>query len=138
VVVSRLAGRHRVVPFTAVQLSITAIASLVLSGSDGRALPDTDVWPALVFTGVVVSAGAILIQVWSQTKLGPARTAMVLALEPVFAAATANLVLGERLGGQGLFGGGLIVGAIFFVLRGIGATDDPILGVDTRVAPRLT
>jgi drug/metabolite transporter (DMT)-like permease len=138
VVVSRLAGRHRVVPFTAVQLSITAIASLVLSGSAGRAIPDAEVWPALVFTGVVVSAGAILIQVWSQTKLGPARTAIVLALEPLFAAVTAALVLGERLGGQGLLGGGVIIGAIFFVLNGIGTTDDPILSAEALAAPRLT
>jgi drug/metabolite transporter (DMT)-like permease len=78
----------------------------------------------VIGTGVVVSAGAFLIQVWSQTILGPSRTALILSLEPAFAALTGAVVLGERLGWRGLGGGALILTGIYVVLAGTGPEDD--------------
>ena len=71
---------------------------------------------ALLLTGLAVSAGAFLIQVWAQTVIGPSRTAVLLALEPAFAAATAVVVLGERLTPRGWAGAAIILVAIFMVL----------------------
>lgn len=125
VYLSRSAHRHRVIAFTAVQLLVTAV--LGLTGSviiEGLQAPGSSTWVPVVVTGVVVSAGAFFLQVWSQTVVGPARTAIVLALEPAFAALTAAVVLGERLGRQGLLGAVLILGGIYVVLAGTGAEDE--------------
>jgi drug/metabolite transporter (DMT)-like permease len=56
--------------------------------------------------------------------LGPSRTALILALEPAFAAITGAVVLEERLGWRGLTGATLILGGIYIVLAGTGPEDD--------------
>lgn len=125
VFLARSAQRHRVLPFTAVQLLVTALLGL---GSariiEGGALPPKAAWAAIVLTGFLVSAGAFYLQVWSQTVIGPSRTAIVLALEPAFAALSGAVFLGERLGLRGLLGAALILGGIYVVLAGTGAEDD--------------
>lgn len=117
VLLSRVAGRHPVVPFTAVQLLVTAAAALGIAAVQGPVpLPDESTIWAVVLTGVIVSAGAFLLQVWSQTIVGPSRTAVVLALEPAFAAFTAYIVLDEQLGLRGWTGAALILAGIYLVL----------------------
>ena len=126
VVVARKAHWHRVVPFTAVQLTVTAVLGLGLSiAVDGVAMPETSAWAAIAVTGVLVSAGAFYLQVWSQTVIGPSRTAVVLALEPAFAALSGAVLLGERLGVRGITGGLLILAGIYVVLVG-GDDEAPI------------
>lgn len=125
VYVSRVALGHGVVRFTAVQLAVTAILGLSWSAvAEGLPLPSAATWPAVLGTGLVVSAGAYLLQVWSQTIVGPARTAIVLALEPVFAAGTGMLLLGERLTLRGWLGAALIVIGIYMVLGAGGDRDE--------------
>lgn len=117
VLLSRLAPRHNVVPFTAVQLLVVALLSL--SGSavfEEFPLPSASVLPALIGTGVIVSAGAFLLQVRAQRVIGPSKTAIILSAEPLFAAATAAVVLGERLTGQGWLGAALIMIGMYVVL----------------------
>ena len=117
VFVSRRALRHPVIPFTAVQLAAVALLSLAASAlAEGLPLPTRPVLGALLITGVAVSAGAFLLQVWSQTVVGPSRTAIVLALEPAFAALFAAWWLDERLGMAGWLGAGLILAGIYLVL----------------------
>ncbi|MDH5372873.1 MAG: DMT family transporter [Acidimicrobiia bacterium] len=124
VVLSRVAYRHPVVPFTAVQLLTTAVGALVASTiSEGIPLPTSSDWPALLLTGLAVSAGAFTLHVWAQTVVGPSRTAMLLALEPVFAVAFAAWWLNERLTTRGWVGAILIVGAVFAVLTSTKDTD---------------
>ena len=72
--------------------------------------------PALIGTGVVVSAGAFMLHVSGQRVIGPSRTAIVLSAEPVFAAATAAVVLGERLTARGWLGAALIMAGVYVVL----------------------
>jgi drug/metabolite transporter (DMT)-like permease len=122
VYLARVAHRHPVLAFTAVQALVTALGALGYSAIvEGFEIPAREVWPAVVITGLAVSAGAFLLQVWSQTVLGPSRTAIILALEPAFAAASAAVFLGERLSGAGWLGAGLILVGIYVVL---GATGD--------------
>ncbi|MDH3259766.1 MAG: DMT family transporter [Acidimicrobiia bacterium] len=125
VVLSRVAFRHPVIPFTAIQLLVTAL--LALAGSallEGFPLPTGEVMPSLFMTGLVVSGGAFILQVWSQTVIGPARTAIILALEPAFAAAFGAWLLAERLDTQGWIGAGLILAGIYVVLASTGDRDD--------------
>jgi len=119
VYLSRVVSRHRVVPFTAVQLLVTAAGGLASSAVlEGLPLPPTGTWPALLITGLAVSAGAFLLQVWAQTVIGPARTAIILALEPAIAAAVAAVWLGERLSLRGWVGAALILIGIYVALAG--------------------
>jgi len=117
IALARYAGRHPVVPFSAVQLSVVALlafpsAMLV----DGAGIPQPSVWGALLITGLGVGIGAFLLQVWAQTILGPSTAAVILSAEPAFAVATAWVVLGERLDLLGWTGAALIVMAIFLVV----------------------
>ena len=119
VYLSRVASRHRVIPLTAVQLAVVAAGGLATSAVfEGLQLPSARVWPALLLTGLAVSGGAFFLQVWSQTVIGPSRTAIILALEPAFAAALAAIVLGERLTAAGWVGAGLILAGIYAALGG--------------------
>jgi len=125
VVLSRVAYRHPVVPFAAVQLLLTAVASLAASAVfEGFPLPTSSDLPALLLTGLAVSGGAFILQVWAQTVIGPSRTAIVLALEPVFAVAFAAWLLDERLTTRGWIGSILILGAIYAVLTTTKGTDE--------------
>jgi drug/metabolite transporter (DMT)-like permease len=117
VALALMAPRHPVVPLTAVQLLVTSALAFGLAAATGSLqTPTREVLVALLLTGLAVSAGAFLIQVWAQTVLGPSRTAVLLALEPGFAAATAAVVLGERLTPRGWAGAAIILVAIFLVL----------------------
>ncbi len=121
---ARVAFRHPVVPFTAVQLLVVAILGFAISiPVEGFQLPDGSQWQAIVLTGAGVSAVAFLLQVWAQTRLGPSRTAVILTMEPVFGVAAGALLLSERLTVGGWFGALLIFGAIQLVLTK-GSSDD--------------
>jgi len=125
VYLSRIAHRHRVIPLTAVQLVATAVLGLGFSAAfEGFPLPTGEVWPALLLTGLAVSAGAFFLQTWSQTVIGPSRTAIVLALEPAFAAASAAVFLGERLTARGWAGAAFILVGIYLVLATAGDEDE--------------
>ncbi|MBT8217309.1 MAG: DMT family transporter [Acidimicrobiia bacterium] len=123
VFLSRLAHRHRLVAFTALQLAVTSAGAFVIAAvKEGIQLPGTDVVTALVITGLGASAGGFLLQIWAQSRVGAETTAIVLALEPAFAAGTAAIVTGTNLSGRGWVGAGLILMAIFLVLS---ATERP-------------
>ena len=124
VYLSQIAHRHPVIALTGVQLAVAGVLGLAGSALlEDFALPGRDSLTALLVTGIAVSAGAFLLQVWSQTVIGPSRTALVLTLEPVFAAITGAVVLGERLGGRGIVGAALILGGIYAVLAATGDED---------------
>jgi drug/metabolite transporter (DMT)-like permease len=124
VILSRVAVRHPVVPFTAVQLLVTAaLAAAVSWWREGLSIPTVEVLPALLMTGLAVTAGAFLMQVWSQTIIGPARTAVILTLEPVTATLFAAWLLTERLTAQGWAGAALILAGIYLVLARTNETD---------------
>jgi drug/metabolite transporter (DMT)-like permease len=67
---------------------------------------------ALLVTGVLATAAAFTIQSWAQQYLAPTHTALILAMEPVFAWVTSFLVLGERLSGRAACGAVLVLGGI--------------------------
>lgn len=118
VLLARYAHRHPVVPFTTVQLAVTAVLSVISSFAleSGPGIPARSVWGAIALTSIGVTVGAFLLQIWSQTVVGAATTAIVLSAEPAFGVATAWVVLGERLSLRGWIGAGLIVAAIFLVV----------------------
>jgi drug/metabolite transporter (DMT)-like permease len=67
---------------------------------------------AWLIAALLSTAAAFAIQSWAQAFLPASHTALLLALEPVFAAATSWLVLGEGLHGRPLAGAALVLSAI--------------------------
>ena len=118
VALARYAHQHPVIPFTTVQLVITTVLAFPASWlfEAGLTFPDRSVWGAIALTGVGVSAGAFLLQIWAQTVVGAGTAAVVLAAEPAFGVAAGWVVLGERLTVVGWIGAGLIVAAIYLVI----------------------
>ena len=118
IALDRLASRHSLVPFTAVQLLVTGLLAFPLAAiTEGVPLPGRRELPAILITALGVSIGGYLLQLWAQTIISPSRTAILLALEPAFAVATAAVVLDERLTTAGWVGAGLIMAAILLVIR---------------------
>ena len=64
---------------------------------------------ALLITGVLATAVAFTVQSWAQQRLSATRTALILALEPVFAFLTSYLFYGERLSARASLGALLIL-----------------------------
>jgi drug/metabolite transporter (DMT)-like permease len=84
---------------------------------------------AIAITGVLGTAAAFTIQAWAQQFTPPTHTALIFALEPVFAWLTSYLVLGERLGGRAAVGAGLILaGVLTSELKGSAARPREELG----------
>jgi len=67
---------------------------------------------ALAITAFLATVLAFSVQNWAQRYTPPAHTALILSLEPVFAAAASRLVTGERMGGRFVVGSILMLGGI--------------------------
>lgn len=74
--------------------------------------PPAGVWPAILLTGLVASAGAFYVQTTVQQHIPAARVAIILTMEPVFAALFGYWLAGDRLGGLQLLGAALILSAL--------------------------
>lgn len=64
---------------------------------------------ALAWTVVFASTGSFVLQAWAQRHMSAARAALIFCFEPLFAALTSWLVLGERLSVLQWVGGALIL-----------------------------
>ncbi len=92
-------------------VTVLAWICWLLFGS-ARILPDTQLLISLLFTGMLGTVVAFAFQLRFQRETSAERAAVVFSLEPVFAAVTAFILLGERLGLVELLGGGLILVAL--------------------------
>ncbi|MBS1855159.1 MAG: DMT family transporter [Acidobacteria bacterium] len=77
-------------------------------------------WQPLVFwailiTGLLCTALAFTVQAWAQRYTSSTRTALIYALEPVFAWVTSFLILGESLSGRAAGGAVLILAGVLLV-----------------------
>ena len=101
---------------TIIQLFVITLLCLVATMPDGVVLPDTTRdWLAVVYMAVFAGALALAGQTWAQAHLAPTRSAIIMSMEPVFAAVFAVLLGGESLTARMLLGGGLVLTAMFVV-----------------------
>lgn len=99
-IVLNTAQMSALVLFTLPVLAVTGVGSLT-----GRA------WLAIIVTGLACSSFAFTLQVYGQSHVSATRSALLLSLEPVFAALTGYAV-GQGLGPLGAVGALLILVAI--------------------------
>ena len=99
-----------------VQLGVIAVLCTVVSAPNGIVLPTTSGdWLSIVYMAVVAGALAMAGQTWAQAHLAPTPAAIIMSMEPVFAAFFAVLLGGESLTGRMLLGGGLVLLAMLIV-----------------------
>ena len=99
-----------------VQLLVIAVVCLVATAPDGVVLPETGQdWLAIVYMALVAGALGLLAQTWAQAHLPPTRTAIIMSMEPVFAAFFAVLLGSEGVTVRMVVGGLLVLTAMLAV-----------------------
>jgi drug/metabolite transporter (DMT)-like permease len=102
---------------TIVQLTICALLTGFISIGQGYEKPtDAGVWGVVVFTAVICTAVAFIVQTWSQAHMSSTKVAVILTMEVVFAALFALLFGGESLTLQVAIGGALVVLAMYLIV----------------------
>lgn len=108
--------REHFEPVALGQIACTALLSfLALPFDPPHAIWSGAVLFAIALTAIFATALAFALQTWGQKYTTPTRTALIFALEPVFALAAAVLLGGERLTYPGVFGGAMILAGILAV-----------------------
>jgi drug/metabolite transporter (DMT)-like permease len=111
VFLGEVAGRHDAIRLTCVQVTTVGLACLAASLVTGGLGMGAGALGAAAFTGVFATAVAFFAMVWAQRIVSPSRAALILLLEPVFAALLA-WATGDGLTASALAGGGLILAAV--------------------------
>ena len=99
VAVAELSKRYDALRLVWFQMAGTAVAAALLAGviEHGRIVWSAPLVGALLYTGVAATALALVWQMRAQREMSSARAALLLCFEPVFAAITSWVWLGERL-----------------------------------------
>ena len=99
-----------------VQMVVIALICTVVTAPNGIETPVTvGGWTALIYMAVVAGALAMLGQTWAQAHMSSARAAIIMTMEPVWAAFFAVLLGGESLTARMLVGGGFVLAAMYIV-----------------------
>ncbi|WP_114240546.1 DMT family transporter [Dyella sp. C9] len=99
-----------------VQMLMIAAICLLATLPKGPSLPPgAGAWLAVLYMALAAGAGAMLVQTWAQAHLSPTRAAIVMTLEPVFAAGFAVAFGDDLLTWRMLGGGALILAAMYLV-----------------------
>lgn len=118
--------RGNTLGLTAVQVVTVAVLCITAAVPGGFALPHTSGgWVNLLYLAIIAGGAAMFIQTWAQSRLPATRAAVIMATEPVWAAATAIAVLGEVLTWRIGLGGGLMLAAMFIVESAPKTAADP-------------
>jgi len=114
VLAARFAPRGHVAWLATLQIGVVALGSLTAAAIRGERVlvwhPDL-LWP-LAFCVLLATVFAFLALMSAQRVLSPTHTAVIVCMEPVFAAVWAWLATDERLTAAGYVGAGLILAAM--------------------------
>ncbi|MBD8869188.1 DMT family transporter [Nocardioides sp. MJB4] len=99
-----------------VQLGVISVVCFVGAVPNGIELPDNGRdWASILYMAVFAAALAMAGQTWAQAHLPPTRTAIIMSMEPVFAAFFAVLAGGEDLTTRLVSGGLMVLAAMLIV-----------------------
>ncbi|SDS07489.1 Threonine/homoserine efflux transporter RhtA [Friedmanniella luteola] len=121
IAMGRLSTPGEALPLSLVQMVvITAVCTVAAvwpgAGSPGLQLPaSTGDWLAVLYLAVVAGALTMVLQTWAQARVEAARAAVVMAMEPVWAAAFAVTLGDDRLTSRMVAGGLAILAAMYLV-----------------------
>lgn len=107
---------------TFMQIIVVAIVTGFAAVHEGfQAPPDSGVWGVIVFTAIVCTVTAFVVQTWSQAILESTKAAVIMTMEVVFSALFAVTLGGEILSTRTLIGGLLVVISMYTIVFHEGA-----------------
>ena len=110
------AGAREAMGMTIVQLVVITVVCFVATVPDGIVLPSTTRdWLSVVYMAVFAGALALAGQTWAQAHLPPTRAAIIMSMEPVFAAFFAVMLGGESMTARMALGGLMVLTAMLVV-----------------------
>jgi drug/metabolite transporter (DMT)-like permease len=96
-----------------VQLMVITVICTLATAPNGVVLPDRlGDWASVLYMAVFAGAGAMIGQTWAQAHLPATRAAIIMSMEPVFAALFAVMFGGESTTVRMIFGGVLVLAAM--------------------------
>jgi drug/metabolite transporter (DMT)-like permease len=113
---SRWSTARTAYPLTFVQLLTMGLCLLAWAAQDGVQGPGRGDLAGFLYLSVVAGAGALLVQTWAQSHVASAPAAVVMVLEPVWAAFFGVVVWQQGLDVRTVVGGVLVVGATLLVV----------------------
>lgn len=117
IALSRWSNGLDVYAMTIVQLATCALLTGVISFAQGYEAPvDLSGWLVVLYTAVICTAVAFVVQTWSQAHMSATKVAVILTMEVVFAALFAVIFGGESISIRALLGGVLVVAAMFMIV----------------------
>jgi drug/metabolite transporter (DMT)-like permease len=124
VALGRFSTAETTLSLSLVQLSmitlVTAVAALwpTAGSAPGIQLPESlHDWLVVLYLALIASALTMVLQTWAQAHIEPSRAAVIMAMEPVWAAAFAVALGGESITARMIIGGLAIVSAMYLVER---------------------
>ena len=102
-----------------VQLIVITVICTLCTAPNGIVVPDQlDDWLSILYMAVFAGAFAMIGQTWAQAHLPPTRAAIIMSMEPVFAAVFAVLLGGESATIRMAVGGLLVLAAMLMAELG--------------------
>jgi drug/metabolite transporter (DMT)-like permease len=99
-----------------VQMTVICLVCTVVSAPNGIHPPvNADGWLSLIYMAVIAGSLTILGQTWAQAHMSSTRAAIIMTMEPVWAAFFAVLFGGESLTARMLIGGAFVLTAMYLV-----------------------
>jgi drug/metabolite transporter (DMT)-like permease len=101
---------------TILQVIVIAVICTIAAVPGGIAVPErTGDWVSVVYMALFAGAAALLGQTWAQAHLPPTRAAIIMSMEPVFAAFFAVLFGEDALTSRMALGGAMVLTAMLVV-----------------------
>lgn len=102
---------------TFMQILVVAIVTGIAALIEGfQTPPDNGVWGVIVFTAIVCTVTAFVVQTWSQAIIESTKAAVIMTMEVVFSALFAITLGGEVLSMRTLIGGLLVVISMYTIV----------------------
>lgn len=116
VALGRLGDPTRTLALAAVQMVVITLVCLVAAIPGGIQLPHTGTdWLIVLYLALVAGALCMFLQTWAQAHIDASRAAVIMAMEPVWAAAFAVALGGEKITVRMIIGGLAILAAMYLV-----------------------
>lgn len=112
----RWARRGEALAVTFLQLATMGVLLTALGAADGLVLPGRADVPLFLYLALVAGTVTLLVQTWAQGHVASGHAAVLMVLEPVWAAVFAVLVWHEALDGRTLVGSALVLAAMLMIV----------------------
>ncbi len=116
IALGRLSGAGTAMSLTLVQMIVITALCALAAAPGGIQLPATSAdWAAMAYLAVVAGALTMFLQTWAQAHVEATRAAVIMSMEPVWAAGFAVALGGESVTARMVVGGLSILAAMYLV-----------------------